>query len=151
MTNRIAHVGLLVTDLDQSVSFYRDKLGLEYRGEMKMRGNESDKLFGLKGVEARVAYLAPGKETKSPLLELIQFEQAELKERQADFNHPAIAEVCFETENIDKKYEQMKALGVEFLSEPQIFDYTSQDMGRSKAVYFRDPDGIIQELLQADI
>lgn len=151
MINSIAHVGLLVTDLDQSVSFYRDQLGLEYRGEMKMTGSESDKLFGIKGVEARVAYLAPGRETKGPLLELIQFEQAELNERQADFKHPAIAEVCFETEDIDKKYEQMKESGVEFLSAPQTFDYTSQNMGRSRAVYFRDPDGIIQELLQTDI
>lgn len=38
MLKRILHVGLTVTDLDRSVTFYRDVLGLSYLGKMEMEG-----------------------------------------------------------------------------------------------------------------
>jgi catechol 2,3-dioxygenase-like lactoylglutathione lyase family enzyme len=40
MLKGIVHVGLTVTDLDRSVAFYRDVLGLAYLGEMEMEGLE---------------------------------------------------------------------------------------------------------------
>ena len=33
MVERIYHVGLTVSDLDRSIAFYRDILGLEFQGE----------------------------------------------------------------------------------------------------------------------
>ena len=38
MLQGIVHVRLTVTDLDRSVAFYRDVLGLAYLGEMEMEG-----------------------------------------------------------------------------------------------------------------
>lgn len=45
MIGRIYHVGLTVSDLDRSVAFYRDFLGLEFQGEMVMTGPATDALF----------------------------------------------------------------------------------------------------------
>ena len=36
MIGRIYHVGLTVSDLDRSVAFYRDILGLAFQGEIFM-------------------------------------------------------------------------------------------------------------------
>ena len=36
MVGRIYHVGLTVSDLDKSIAFYRDILGLKYQGEIMM-------------------------------------------------------------------------------------------------------------------
>ena len=36
MVGRIYHVGLTVSDLDRSIAFYRDILGLEFQGEILM-------------------------------------------------------------------------------------------------------------------
>ena len=57
MLKGIVHVGLTVTDLDRSVAFYRDVLGLAYLGEMEMEGLETERLFQRKDCKARVAYL----------------------------------------------------------------------------------------------
>ena len=57
MLQGIVHVRLTVTDLDRSVAFYRDVLGLAYLGEMEMEGLETEQLFQRKGCKARVAYL----------------------------------------------------------------------------------------------
>ena len=45
MVGRIYHVGLTVSDLDRSIAFYRDVLGLEFQGEIFMEGEETDKMF----------------------------------------------------------------------------------------------------------
>jgi glyoxylase I family protein len=37
---------------------------------------------------------------------------------------------------------------VECLSEPQYFDFRANEFGESRAFYFRDPDGIILEMMQ---
>lgn len=66
MVGRIYHVGLTVSDLDRSIAFYNDILGLEFQGEIMMTGEETDKLFQRKNCKVRVAYL-------NPPIELIQF------------------------------------------------------------------------------
>ena len=45
MVRRIYHVGLTASDLDRSIAFYRDILGLEFQGEIFMEGEETDKMF----------------------------------------------------------------------------------------------------------
>lgn len=48
MIGRIYHVGLTVSDMDRSIAFYRDVLGLEFQGEIFMSGEETDRMFGKK-------------------------------------------------------------------------------------------------------
>lgn len=49
---------------------------------------------------------------------------------------------------MDYVYDYLKESQVEFLSEPQFFDFSKDGFGKSKAVYFKDPDGIILELIE---
>ena len=53
MVGRIYHVGLTVSDLDKSIAFYRDILGLKYQGEIMMVGEETDKMFQKKNCKAK--------------------------------------------------------------------------------------------------
>ena len=73
MVGRIYHVGLTISDLDRSIAFYRDILGLEFQGELLMAGEETDKLFHRRNCKARIAYLNGSKNVESPPVELIQF------------------------------------------------------------------------------
>ena len=45
MVGRIYHVGLTVSDLGLLDCFHRDILGLKFRGEIFMEGEETDKMF----------------------------------------------------------------------------------------------------------
>ena len=73
MVGRIYHVGLTVSDLDRSIAFYNEILGLEFQGEIMMTGEETDNLFQRKNCKARVAYLNGSKAVEAPPIELIQF------------------------------------------------------------------------------
>lgn len=148
MLKGIIHVGLTVTDLDRSVAFYRDVLGLAYLGEMEMEGPETERLFQRKGYRVRVAYLNGSREVDAPPVELIQFVGQEPERQAGDLFRTSISELCFAVEDIDWEYLRLKDLGVEFLSEPQSFDSTEYGFGKNRAVYLRDPDGIVLELLQ---
>ena len=55
MIGQIYHVGLTVSDLDRSVAFYRDVLGLQYQGELLMEGKETEAMFRRENCKARVA------------------------------------------------------------------------------------------------
>lgn len=148
MIGRIYHVGLTVSDIDRSIAFYRDVLGLEFQGEIFMSGEETDRMFGKKNCQAKVAYLNGSQNVETPPIELIQFVENETHHAQPDLFTTSISEVCFYTDDIDKVYKNLLAHQVVCLSEPQYFDFTAQGFGKSKAFYFRDPDGIILEMMQ---
>ena len=49
---------------------------------------------------------------------------------------------------MDSVYKTLVENHVECLSEPQYFDFRADGFGESRAFYFRDPDGIILEMMQ---
>ena len=147
MITSIAHIGLTVSDLERSAAFYREHLGLTYVGALSMDGPETERLFGTRGCRARVGYLRSD-DPAAPLVELIQFLDAPPKQGRPDLRTTSISELCFAVADIDAEYARLKAEGVEFLSEPQTFDSRADGFGVSRAVYLRDPDGNILELLQ---
>ena len=148
MVGRIYHVGLTVSDLDKSIAFYRDILGLKYQGEIMMVGEETDKMFQKKNCKARVAYLNGSKAVEAPPIELIQFIDEDVNKVISDLFTTSISEVCFYTDDIDSVYNTLIENHVECLSEPQYFDFRADGFGESRAFYFRDPDGIILEMMQ---
>lgn len=148
MLGRIAHVGITVSDIERSIAFYRDVLGLKFVGRLEMNGAETDALFGGKNIRVFVAYLEGSGRIGAPPVELIQFADDEAQDGRASLFKRSISEICFEVEDIRAEYERLSAAGVEFLSAPQEFDFSSDGFGRSIAVYFKDPDGIILELMQ---
>ena len=148
MVGRIYHVGLTVSDLDRSIAFYKDVLGLEFQGEIFMEGEETDKMFRKENCKARVAYLNGSKAVEAPPIELIQFIDEDVNKVKSDLFTTSISEVCFYTDDIYSVYKVLIENHVECLSEPQYFDFSSQGFGKSKAFYFKDPDGIILEMMQ---
>ena len=148
MIHEITHIGVTVSDIERSIAFYRDVLELEFVGSITMEGKETDRLFQIKNCVAKIAYLNGSKGSLAPPIELIQFVSEYCKIDTPTLRKTSISEICFRVEDIDKVYRDLKAKGVEFLSEPQIFDFRKDGFSKSKAVYFRDPDGVILELME---
>ena len=106
MLGRIYHVGLTVSDLERSIAFYRDILGLDFQGEIFMEGKETDKMFRKANCKARVAYLNGSKAVEAPPIELIQFVDSKINKVQSDFFTTSISEVCFYTNDIGSAYKK---------------------------------------------
>ena len=144
MIQHVAHIGLTVSNLEQSIQFYQNIVGLTYVNQMKMNGKNTDALFQKENCEAKVAYLQP--KDGGALIELIQFTSHPVQLDRTNLFRTSISEICFTCDDIQAEYERLKALGVQFLSSPQFFDYGST---KSYAVYFYDLDGNILEMMQS--
>src|SRR5262245_54725450 len=54
---RMTHIGLCVADLERSTRFYRDGLGFAYRSELRIAGEPTETLLGLRDVDLHAVYL----------------------------------------------------------------------------------------------
>ena len=105
---KVSHIGLTVTNLQRSIEFYRDILGLYYKGQMVMEGASSDELFQRKNIYAKVAYLSYSKENSPADIELIEFVGTPITKRNPSLFETSISELCFEVWDIEKFYEMLK-------------------------------------------
>ena len=132
MVGRIYHVGLTVSDLDRSVAFYRDILGLEFQGEIFMEGKETDKMFRRANCKARVAYLNGSKAIETPPVELIQFVNSEIHKEQSDLFTTSISEVCFYTDDIDSVYNTLSKIMWSACLNRSISTLGQMDLGKAE-------------------
>lgn len=139
------HTVLLVTDFDRSLDFYCNTLGFELisRDEDR-RGPFLDQMFGMSGVVIKLSLLRAGGE----IIEVIEpVAPAELKAVTDRSDTPrGIARIGWEVNEIEEMVADLKAKGVEFVSD--IVDMTVGHYAGGKVVFFRDPDGILLELQQ---
>ena len=129
-------------DLDRALHFYRDLMGLTVltKGRWDAGWESADRLIGRHGTAARWVMLSAGNTN----LEIVQYEVAEspVLDSARPVSDPGISRVCFEVIDIHVMYKNLRDAGVRFDSEPQ-------DQGEfGTAVYARDPDGNIVELVE---
>jgi catechol 2,3-dioxygenase-like lactoylglutathione lyase family enzyme len=138
------HTGLTVRDLGRSLAFYRDVLGLEVVLEQEKQGGYLGAIVGYPDAHVRMAHVrAPGSDHRIELFEYVQPapEERPLEPRQIGPTH-----VCLLVDDLAGAYERVRAAGLETLSPPVEVD-TGANAG-SRALYVRDPDGILLELFE---
>jgi catechol 2,3-dioxygenase-like lactoylglutathione lyase family enzyme len=135
------HVGIPVRDIERSLQWYREVLGLEPEFEARAEGPDVDRNVQLENARLRFAFLPLGE----TILELLEYESPvgeDFRLRNCDVG---AVHVCFEVEDIDAVYRELTARGVEFSIEPTR---QSGPIEGQRCCYFRDPDGIQLELWQ---
>ena len=143
MFHRIEHTALSVGDLQRSLAFYRDVIGMRVVLEVDFFDETLGRVNGLTGCKAKVVHLMLGE----TVLELFEYHRPQGKpsareRRQCD---TGFIHIGFRVTDIQKHYEEMRAQGVHFLSEPlEIRPGTF-------IVYFQGPDGEMCEMRQVPI
>ena len=138
------HTVLLVSDFNRSLDFYCDTLGFELisRDEDR-RGPFLDQMFNVKDVVIKLALIRAGGE----IVEVIEVvSPPEITRHDGTDARAGIARIGWEVDEIETMVGELRAKGVEFLSD--IVDMTVGHYAGGKVVFFRDPDGIILELQQ---
>jgi len=146
MVTGIHHTSLVVSDMEQSLRFYRDLLGMTVAIDTKMSGEMLDKEVALKGAHLRLAELNPGSGT--PYLELLQYYSPPGKPfprdaRCCDVGMPHVALIVAD---IQGAYNRLTQQGVKFTAPPQFVDAGA--FRGCRTAYCYDPDGIVVELWQ---
>ncbi len=138
MKPRSFRTAFTVSDMDQSLAFYRDLLGFELVYDRLRDGEIYEQLTGFPGVRLRIALLQDA--GTDHRLELVQYlnpptEKAELKN-----NFVGAANVCYFVEDLQQEYDRLMKAGVRFESPP--IDFVREGKSLGKILYMYDPDGI---------
>jgi len=140
------HTGYTVSDLDRSVAFYRDLMGLEVLAQQEKQGGYLAAIVGYPFAHVRMAHLrAPA---SGHVLELFEYiaPKGETPER-IEPRDVGTAHLCFLVDDLDAVYRRLVDAGVEtFVSAPVLVD-TGINTG-GYGIYLRDPDGIVLEIFQ---
>lgn len=144
---RIFHFNINCTNLERSMAFYEllgFKVIMDFREGMKSQ--EMADAFGLPVADVRGVHLRVGDNEEATRIDLLEFVAPPPQGHPyAALNYTGVARVCLKTKGIWKVYENLKAKGVKFLSEPKRLPGTEVTI-----VCFKDPDGTFLELLEGD-
>lgn len=145
------HVGLHVSDIERSIAFYRDCVGLELVHRQEQRNSYTSRLVGyqeahLRVAQLRIPYIATGT-VSSHLLELVEYVSPRGPRPSPERNHAGTAHLAFAVDDIHTEFARLLDAGVRFVSPPNEIE-AGVNIG-GWACYFLDPDEITLELVQA--
>ena len=147
LVRAVGCVGLTVSDLDRSVTFYSGVLSFEKAIQVDQRGESLERLQAVSGARTRTARLRLGGEC----LDLTEYVEpkgraAPVDSRSNDrwFQHVAIV-----VSDMDRAYATLRGAGIESVSKgPQRLPDWNPAAAGIRAFYFRDPDRHALEVLQ---
>lgn len=143
----VAAIGFTVSDMDRSITFYREALTFKPVSDVEVDGPEYDHLYGIFGVRARVVRMQLGGQQ----IELTQFISppdvrpipAPSYSNDLWFQHVAIV-----VRDMESAWAQLRTHHVRQISpRPQTIPMSNHAAAGIKAIKFRDPDGHNLELL----
>lgn len=139
MLNRIHHYGITVSDLDEALTLYRDRLGFEVADRYSFDSEAFSRFAGLDGADIDIVML----ESDGVHLEIQQYNAppgGDANEGVTD-NDVGAKHVGIEVEDIKARYRDLSDV-LEFVSYPQTLETGTT------IVYARDADGNVIEFLE---
>ncbi len=120
---RLLHTSITVKNMDESIRFYTEKLGLSLLGRREIKQNN-----------AEIAFLAaPNTDHR---IELTWW-----RDKKDYLEGDQLDHIAFGVEDLDQTVRRMREQGVEVAKEP----YT---LGSSRIAFIKDPNGIWLELIE---
>jgi lactoylglutathione lyase len=140
------HTGFVVSDMERSLDFYRDLLGLQEERNHILEGEFISQLVGYPNAKLHIVYLGAGDVRHS--VELIQYlnppgERIEPSDR----NSVGATHLGIIVDDLDSFYEELSSQGFRFVNPPAVRPNATYPLAR-KGCYLQDPDGNWLELLE---
>ena len=139
------HVGITVKDLDASIRFYHDVLGLPFSNEPSpwFDAPELGPAVGVPGAGLRQVSLLLG----DTMLELLEYKSPPSDTTQPlQSNNIGASHVAFVVDDIHETVVDLSSKGIAFFSDVNVVD--EGVLAGWRWVYFADPDGYPLELVE---
>jgi catechol 2,3-dioxygenase-like lactoylglutathione lyase family enzyme len=136
------HVSITVADLDRSLAFYRDLLGLKVKQVGEVDAPYIGKIIGVEGTDIRLAEFDLGNDT---LLELFEYRSPTGEPIRPHTWNPGATHIAFNVDDIDELWGRLKEAGVPTRSPEPIMIDDPRWYG-VRCAYIEDPDGVTIEL-----
>ncbi len=132
MIKRINHIAIIVPDLDASLAFWRDALGLELSHTEEVASQESIVAF-LSAGESEVELVKPTTDTSGAARFLAK-------------RGPGLHHIALEVGNLEEMLARLKAMGVRLINETPI---AAAGGNRAAFIHPESANGVLVELYEA--
>lgn len=139
MIKNFRHTCLVVSNLEESLKFYKDIIGLKVFKKLTVEGEYPETAFNIKGIKLTYVKMHSPNQAKDspPIFELHYWENPRMLPK-AGYNH-----ISFTVEDIDYEYKRLSKSGVKFISKP----ITAPD-NNTKICFGYDPDKNLIEFVE---
>ncbi len=142
---RVHHVKYTISDLDRSISFYRDMLGFELTYEAERENLASyDTIMDMKDVKVRVGMMEHP--PTGFVVGLVQFQNPAPVARELRNTYIGASSLALQVESAEAEYRRLTDAGVVSMSPPT--EIVREGRTAAIAFYILDPDAIPIELWQ---
>lgn len=144
MINGLHHIAIATQDMARLSTFYCDLFGFAvlYRGQWKQGNTAIDALVGLQNSAADYEVLGIG----DFRIELFQYRSpvGQRPDPQRPVCDSGITHMCLQVKDIEIEFTRLQRAGMRFHAPPSVVAPGQ----RHRAVYGRDPDGNVIELIE---
>ena len=138
------HTGITVSNLERSLTFWRDVLGFEFSHTAHQKGELAQEITGIEGAELKLAVLkAPGGHKIELLEYLAPADRKPANLRPCDVGSVHVALLV---NDLDTVLERIAASGWQAAGKPQML--TRGPNAGKRVVYVRDPDFTTIEFME---
>lgn len=154
LVSPVKRVSIFCRDLDKSLAFYRDILGMKVIEEKTVSGPFIGKLINLPSCTMRIVFLSADTSIDAGLVGLFHVVEPALPSapRPAPGQlHWGQGSFVFSTEHGDAIYAALQKAGTQFLTPPTPYTKPTDDAYMKAGVYtemiFYDPDGLMVSII----
>ena len=142
------HFGITVADLDASITFYRDGLGMSLRHRQRQANSYTARMLGYESCEIEIAQMSAEKADgrSGHVIELIEFLSPAGIVEESPMHRIGTMHVALLVNDIDDMVDRAVKHGATPNSEVLAITAGINEGGR--VVWLKDPDGIRIELVQ---
>ena len=145
----IHHLGMTVSDIERSIEFYRDLLGMELIGRRpSVTADYVAKQTGYDSVELNVASFRVGPGSKQSL-EVVQYMTHAGEPSDGATNRAGNSHLCLLVDDLKTAVSELSEAGVAFKSDP--VEITAGPNNGGLVIYLSDPDGYTLEMFQPPV
>ena len=135
---------LVVSDMDTSLAFYRDLLGMRLTRDAVREGPSYDEILQTDGARVRVAFVET--EADGYPLELVESLRPKSRKTSRKMSDVGAVRLCFEVNSVARTLNTLKRRGLRQWRGPIILERDGAKV--AKLLYVSDPDGIEVEFIQ---
>ncbi len=144
MIKSTEHFSFTVSNLEETLHFFCDLLGLAATPIMDVNSEGVQRIIGIPGASLRIAlvHLPDGKS-----IELIEYVKPKGEKIDLKTNNTGVAHIAFLVDDIDRMYGDLSKKGVQFVCEP-VWAPSNDGKGKWGVCYLRGPDSITLEFIE---
>tara|TARA_B100000989_G_C19529248_1_gene468710 strand:+ start:31 stop:468 length:438 start_codon:yes stop_codon:yes gene_type:complete len=135
------HIGIVTDNLNKSIKFYQNILGLKPKIIMNEKGKITEKIINLKKANLKTVKLINKK--NQPLIELLYFKNKNVKKDNYKIDRVGCSHFAITISNMKKFFNNLKKNKIKYLSEPTL----SNDK-KVILLFCRAPEGTLIEVVQ---